>query len=189
MGYFHVFASSPLFLSPLRYSEPSSRRVGDHYRRFHLETIQARCHRSGQGVDGGLIRVILFAFRSDLLTLWQRRCGRTYSLIPGVRRKSKASCCSSLGILLTLNHRRRLPLRCYLTPSQFDTCTHGSLFTSTRLPQVSYNHQTLLSQCNMGCSCSTKHWDPVCSTNGLTYASPCLAGCQTSSGMGKEMVR
>lgn len=57
-----------------------------------------------------------------------------------------------------------------------------------RAPQVSYNHQTLLSQCNMGCSCSIKHWDPVCSANGMTYASPCLAGCQTSTGSGKKMV-
>ncbi|XP_029019154.1 solute carrier organic anion transporter family member 1C1-like [Betta splendens] len=56
------------------------------------------------------------------------------------------------------------------------------------LPQVSYNEQTWLSQCNEGCSCSMKHWDPVCAPNGLTYASPCLAGCQTSTGTGKEMV-
>lgn len=65
------------------------------------------------------------------------------------------------------------------------------LFVSvcTRVPQVSYNQQTLLSQCNMGCSCSMKHWDPVCAYNGMTYASPCLAGCQTSTGTGREMVR
>lgn len=55
-------------------------------------------------------------------------------------------------------------------------------------PQLSYNHQTLVSQCNMDCSCSMKHWDPVCAYNGLTYASPCLAGCQTSTGTGKETV-
>uniref|UniRef100_A0A7N9AP44 Solute carrier organic anion transporter family member n=1 Tax=Mastacembelus armatus TaxID=205130 RepID=A0A7N9AP44_9TELE len=55
-------------------------------------------------------------------------------------------------------------------------------------PQVSYNQETLLSQCNMGCSCSVKHWDPVCAENGMTYASPCLAGCQTSTGNSKEMV-
>ncbi|XP_014864990.1 PREDICTED: solute carrier organic anion transporter family member 1C1-like [Poecilia mexicana] len=55
-------------------------------------------------------------------------------------------------------------------------------------PQVSYHHSTLLSPCNMGCSCSMKHWDPVCAYNGMTYASPCLAGCQTSTGMGKAMV-
>ncbi|KAG7497415.1 solute carrier organic anion transporter family member 1C1-like [Solea senegalensis] len=52
---------------------------------------------------------------------------------------------------------------------------------------VSYNQQTLLSQCNAGCSCSMKHWDPVCSQNGMTYVSPCLAGCQTSTGVGRNM--
>uniref|UniRef100_A0AAQ5XMK6 Solute carrier organic anion transporter family member n=1 Tax=Amphiprion ocellaris TaxID=80972 RepID=A0AAQ5XMK6_AMPOC len=45
-----------------------------------------------------------------------------------------------------------------------------------------------MTPCNMGCSCSIKHWDPVCAYNGMTYASPCLAGCQTSTGTGKEMV-
>lgn len=62
------------------------------------------------------------------------------------------------------------------------------LSVCTRVPQVSYNPQTLLSQCNGHCFCSVKHWDPVCAYNGMTYASPCLAGCQTSTGMGKEMV-
>uniref|UniRef100_A0A673IW37 Solute carrier organic anion transporter family member n=1 Tax=Sinocyclocheilus rhinocerous TaxID=307959 RepID=A0A673IW37_9TELE len=56
-------------------------------------------------------------------------------------------------------------------------------------PEVSYQQNTLISQCNMACSCSLKHWDPICAaSNGLTYASPCLAGCQTSTGVGKEMV-
>uniref|UniRef100_A0A3B3S4F5 Solute carrier organic anion transporter family member n=1 Tax=Paramormyrops kingsleyae TaxID=1676925 RepID=A0A3B3S4F5_9TELE len=43
-------------------------------------------------------------------------------------------------------------------------------------------------ECNLGCSCSLKHWDPVCGPNGITYVSPCLAGCQTSTRVGKEMV-
>ncbi|XP_065130834.2 solute carrier organic anion transporter family, member 1D1 [Paramisgurnus dabryanus] len=55
-------------------------------------------------------------------------------------------------------------------------------------PALSYQQNTLISQCNVGCSCSLKHWDPICSSNGLTYASPCLAGCQTSTGIGKDMV-
>uniref|UniRef100_A0A3Q2DN68 Solute carrier organic anion transporter family member n=1 Tax=Cyprinodon variegatus TaxID=28743 RepID=A0A3Q2DN68_CYPVA len=42
--------------------------------------------------------------------------------------------------------------------------------------QVSNNPSSLL------------HWDPVCAYNGMTYASPCLAGCQTSTGTGKAMV-
>uniref|UniRef100_A0A8C5DI55 Solute carrier organic anion transporter family member n=1 Tax=Gouania willdenowi TaxID=441366 RepID=A0A8C5DI55_GOUWI len=48
--------------------------------------------------------------------------------------------------------------------------------------------RTLVSQCNMGCSCSLKHWDPVCAHNGVTYASPCLAGCQSTTGTSKNMV-
>uniref|UniRef100_A0A673LEY4 Solute carrier organic anion transporter family member n=1 Tax=Sinocyclocheilus rhinocerous TaxID=307959 RepID=A0A673LEY4_9TELE len=59
---------------------------------------------------------------------------------------------------------------------------------SNRAPQVSYQQNTLISSCNMGCSCSLKHWDPICASNGLTYASPCLAGCQTSTGDGRDMV-
>ncbi|XP_057214574.1 solute carrier organic anion transporter family, member 1D1 [Triplophysa rosa] len=55
-------------------------------------------------------------------------------------------------------------------------------------PQVSYQQNTLISQCNSGCSCSLKHWDPICASNDMTYASPCLSGCQTSTGFGKDMV-
>ncbi|RXN05136.1 solute carrier organic anion transporter family member 1C1-like isoform X3 [Labeo rohita] len=55
-------------------------------------------------------------------------------------------------------------------------------------PHVSYQPDTLISSCNMGCFCSLKHWDPICASNGLTYASPCLAGCQTSTGDGRDMV-
>uniref|UniRef100_A0A674E665 Solute carrier organic anion transporter family, member 1D1 n=1 Tax=Salmo trutta TaxID=8032 RepID=A0A674E665_SALTR len=50
-----------------------------------------------------------------------------------------------------------------------------------------YLSHSLLSQCNMGSSCSLKHWDPVCASNGIIYASTCLAGCQTSTGVAKEM--
>ncbi|XP_053505985.1 solute carrier organic anion transporter family member 1C1 isoform X2 [Ictalurus furcatus] len=55
-------------------------------------------------------------------------------------------------------------------------------------PDISSQQQSLLSQCNSGCSCSLKHWDPVCAFNGLTYSTPCLAGCQSSTGFGKKMV-
>ncbi|KAK7896329.1 hypothetical protein WMY93_021654 [Mugilogobius chulae] len=64
----------------------------------------------------------------------------------------------------------------------------GLTVTYEGVPQVSYSQQALVSQCNMGCSCSLKHWDPVCAYNGMTYASPCLAGCQMSTGTGKQMV-
>uniref|UniRef100_A0A672T3V2 Solute carrier organic anion transporter family member n=1 Tax=Sinocyclocheilus grahami TaxID=75366 RepID=A0A672T3V2_SINGR len=54
--------------------------------------------------------------------------------------------------------------------------------------QSASRQNTLISLCNMGCSCSLKHWDPICASNGLTYASPCLAGCQSFTGDGKDMV-
>uniref|UniRef100_A0A8C4DNG0 Solute carrier organic anion transporter family member n=1 Tax=Dicentrarchus labrax TaxID=13489 RepID=A0A8C4DNG0_DICLA len=81
---------------------------------------------------------------------------------------------------------------CLLAVQGFIHCDNaevgGITISYQGAPQVSYNPQTLLSECNMGCSCSMKHWDPVCAYNGMTYASPCLAGCQTSTGTGREMV-
>uniref|UniRef100_A0A3B5MVL9 Solute carrier organic anion transporter family member n=1 Tax=Xiphophorus couchianus TaxID=32473 RepID=A0A3B5MVL9_9TELE len=47
---------------------------------------------------------------------------------------------------------------------------------------------SLFSDCNSGCLCSPKEWDPVCGENGITYISPCLAGCTSSSGSGRNMV-
>lgn len=55
-------------------------------------------------------------------------------------------------------------------------------------PGVSYEEHTLFSECNTGCSCSVGEWDPVCSENGITYMSPCLAGCTSSSGTGRNTV-
>uniref|UniRef100_A0A8C2X5S4 Solute carrier organic anion transporter family member n=1 Tax=Cyclopterus lumpus TaxID=8103 RepID=A0A8C2X5S4_CYCLU len=40
--------------------------------------------------------------------------------------------------------------------------------------------------CNSNCFCSAGDWDPVCGENGITYVSPCLAGCTTSAGSGKN---
>lgn len=57
-----------------------------------------------------------------------------------------------------------------------------------RMPGVLRGGQTLFSECNSNCSCSADVWDPVCSDSGITYISPCLAGCLSYSGYGKKTV-
>ncbi|XP_043823251.1 solute carrier organic anion transporter family member 1B1-like [Dromiciops gliroides] len=42
--------------------------------------------------------------------------------------------------------------------------------------------------CNSHCNCDANLWDPVCGDDGLTYMSPCLAGCKSSVGRGKDLV-
>ncbi|KAJ1164938.1 hypothetical protein NDU88_005370 [Pleurodeles waltl] len=54
-------------------------------------------------------------------------------------------------------------------------------------PQIS-NTDLLQSECNVDCSCPTTIWDPVCGDNGLTYASACLAGCDSSTWTRKQFV-
>ncbi|XP_074050416.1 solute carrier organic anion transporter family member 1B1-like [Macrotis lagotis] len=42
--------------------------------------------------------------------------------------------------------------------------------------------------CNSDCNCDANLWDPVCGDNGVTYLSPCLAGCKSSVGHGEKLV-
>ncbi|XP_004473287.2 solute carrier organic anion transporter family member 1B3 isoform X1 [Dasypus novemcinctus] len=40
-----------------------------------------------------------------------------------------------------------------------------------------------LSYCNSDCNCDDSHWEPVCGDNGITYVTPCLAGCKSLGGI------
>ncbi|PNJ86790.1 SLCO1A2 isoform 3 [Pongo abelii] len=56
------------------------------------------------------------------------------------------------------------------------------------IPQDLYVENNIFADCNVDCNCPSKIWDPVCGNNGLSYLSACLAGCETSIGMGINMV-
>uniref|UniRef100_A0A8C4GIU5 Solute carrier organic anion transporter family member n=1 Tax=Dicentrarchus labrax TaxID=13489 RepID=A0A8C4GIU5_DICLA len=53
---------------------------------------------------------------------------------------------------------------------------------------ISYDKHSVFTACNSNCFCSASDWDPVCGENGITYVSPCLAGCTSSTGSGKSTV-
>uniref|UniRef100_A0A8C9XRC6 Solute carrier organic anion transporter family member n=1 Tax=Sander lucioperca TaxID=283035 RepID=A0A8C9XRC6_SANLU len=69
-----------------------------------------------------------------------------------------------------------------------NTNVAGITVSYTGVEGLSYQEQSLFSDCNLGCLCSRREWDPVCGENGITYVSPCLAGCTASSGSGRNMV-
>uniref|UniRef100_A0A8C2XQX7 Solute carrier organic anion transporter family member n=1 Tax=Cyclopterus lumpus TaxID=8103 RepID=A0A8C2XQX7_CYCLU len=64
----------------------------------------------------------------------------------------------------------------------------GITVSYTGVEVLSYEEQSLSSDCNSACLCSRREWDPVCGENGITYMSPCLAGCTSSTGTGRNTV-
>lgn len=71
------------------------------------------------------------------------------------------------------------------------TAIHASLCALSFPPSVDmipYDTHSVLTGCNSDCFCSVSDWDPICGENGITYVSPCLAGCTSSAGSGKNTV-
>ncbi|MGH0165140.1 UNVERIFIED_CONTAM: hypothetical protein FKN15_060241 [Acipenser sinensis] len=51
---------------------------------------------------------------------------------------------------------------------------------------ISDSESSVSVACNSGCGCPVNQWEPVCGENGMTYVSPCFAGCNISRGSGKN---
>ncbi|XP_020012924.2 solute carrier organic anion transporter family member 1B3 isoform X2 [Castor canadensis] len=58
----------------------------------------------------------------------------------------------------------------------------GLTMTYDGVNQVTSHIDVPLSYCNSDCNCDKSQWEPVCGDNGITYLSPCLAGCKSSGG-------
>ncbi|KAM6162629.1 solute carrier organic anion transporter family member 1B3-like [Erethizon dorsatum] len=58
----------------------------------------------------------------------------------------------------------------------------GITLTYDGLNPVTSHAKVPLSYCNSDCNCDESQWEPVCGDNGITYLSPCLAGCKVRDG-------
>lgn len=54
-------------------------------------------------------------------------------------------------------------------------------YFNSSTPKVEPFRVNLTAACNFGCECGTSDVEPVCGNNGLTYFSPCHAGCTAFS--------
>ncbi|XP_008849813.1 solute carrier organic anion transporter family member 1A2 [Nannospalax galili] len=99
-----------------------------------------------------------------------------------------------------INVKQAAHIACWLALSEYFLYFVSFLMTCDNYPVAGlttsydgtqrplYAENKILAECNTGCSCSTKTWDPVCGDNGLAYMSACLAGCERSVGTGLGMV-
>ncbi|XP_020849858.1 solute carrier organic anion transporter family member 1B1-like [Phascolarctos cinereus] len=71
---------------------------------------------------------------------------------------------------------------CESTPVAGLTVTYDGSDVETHPQNIPFSF------CNSDCNCDPNVWDPVCGDDGFTYMSPCLAGCKSSVGRGKDLV-
>lgn len=124
----------------------------------------------------GIMGAAKFAFGTSLLGFFLS----LFFLAMGCENSKVAGVTVSYGRYELSAHSLALP------PAATET---GSRLAACREEGLSYRGPSLPSDCNSGCLCSRREWDPVCGENGITYVSPCWAGCVSSTGSGRNTVR
>ncbi|CAF89837.1 unnamed protein product, partial [Tetraodon nigroviridis] len=105
-----------------------------------------------------------------------------------VMKRYKLSMVSGAQLYLATSFTAYLLSLLYFSTKCDNVPVAGLTVTYNGTQNISHSNEMLFSECNRGCSCAAGEWDPMCSDSGVTYVSPCLAGCRGSTGQGKNRV-
>lgn len=127
---------------------------------FGTSTSMANLFTGGIGIPGAVIGILMGGY---LLKRFQLKPKGALQFVLGL---NALSLCG-LGIFFFLG------------------CDNQSIAGATLPYYNSSGHRifeaNLTSQCNQNCDCSPNHLEPICGINGITYFSPCHAGCTGAS--------
>nr|XP_035111071.2 solute carrier organic anion transporter family member 1B3 isoform X2 [Callithrix jacchus] len=179
-GLFSITSSIPFFFLPQNPTKPQKRKVSLslHVMKTNDETNQTtNLTNQGKNVTKNVTRIITIPMAAVGMFSAGYIIKKFKLPLVGI---AKFSCLTSMITLLF--HTLYFPLICD------SKSVAGLTLTYDGNNSVASHVDVPLSYCNSECDCDDGQWEPVCGSNGITYLSPCLAGCKSSSGNQKPTV-